>query len=204
MLFLLLITSVYAVEECSIMQDAADIPCRVSTTWSPPNACANYTSSIYDNNGTFIYKTNLSDLGVTGLCQFIFDQTSSQCYTFNISTGDYGGLCVVESNEMIAIILYQLGIIVLFIALGYPIKAGVTKIFAWGMAIIQVFMTMWLLYLDSTSSANFNTFLFYNYWICTIIGGWVAIYVMIMLIFKSVNIANDNAPQDQYVKWGDK
>jgi len=100
MVLILLVPLVLGLDECKRVTPPSDIPCRVTTTWEPPNLCSTYQVTIYNSNGTNLSTSSLSTLGSTGFCIFNFTITEPADYPYNITTGDTGNVLVQSEDNM--------------------------------------------------------------------------------------------------------
>jgi hypothetical protein len=115
--FIFLTLTVLA-NECQTTQDPSQLPCNVITSWFYPQGCSNYSVNVYNSSAEIINYSILSSYGITGLCQFVFNQTKVGTYTYNISSGDTGSLLVQGDNMWLAaILLIPLGLCFFFIYL---------------------------------------------------------------------------------------
>jgi len=110
-----MIPTALALEECQRVEEPEDIPCKVTSTWGYTNNCSTYSVNIFNNTGGLINTLNLSDFGVTGLCNFTFNYTSAGSYNYNITSGDTGAIIVEVKMETIAVIIGLTAITFLFL-----------------------------------------------------------------------------------------
>ena len=149
---LLLIPSVFALEECQRVQERDGIPCRVTTTWSPPLACDSYEAIIFNDQGQEVNRHNLSIFGNSSFCQFTFVQNSLGSYPYNLTTGDTGNVNVVQQSEvkMLSIVgafIFGIGLLVFIGILGRTLPM---KFVPWGVALIQFIIMFFIIYAKET------------------------------------------------------
>jgi len=104
-MLLLMLPLAAAIEECRGTQSPDEIPCRITATWTYPNACTTYNVQVWSTNGSLVHTTALSEFGATGLCNFTFGNTTVQSYSYNVSSGDTGTIIVRDDEMMIAMII---------------------------------------------------------------------------------------------------
>jgi hypothetical protein len=155
---------------------------------------------VFQQNGSYVQNGNLSSFGDTGLCQYQWNIADRQCYTYNITTGDYGSICVEGKDNMLALMLFNVFLIVFFIVIGIPHKFGFVKFFTWGMSLIQLFVTMWVVYL-SYVGADLGEYLFTYYWLVSIIGFFFGFMALFTANRKLMDVENNPYKKDSYTKW---
>lgn len=87
----------YELDECQRIQDPADIPCLVISSWRPANCgAASNQVTIYNESDVAAGYANWTNL--TAACYFTFNYTERQTYYYN-STLETGAI-VVEADKM--------------------------------------------------------------------------------------------------------
>jgi len=99
-LIILLIPLVVSYEECKRITPSKDIPCRVTTTWTPPNSCSTYEVTIFNQSGNNISTLSLGNYGDTSYCIFNFSFTEEGDYHYNRTTADTGNILLQEADNM--------------------------------------------------------------------------------------------------------
>lgn len=103
-LFLILVNSVLAVEECQGTMETDDIPCYVLLPTNQSLVSCNSISVAFYNISMNVYNQTM-DIYSPFNCNATFNQTNVGTYNFLYSTGDSGSIIVKEGN-MISLLLY--------------------------------------------------------------------------------------------------
>lgn len=144
-----------ALEECKEITSSIDIPCRVTTTWVPPNNCNTYTVTIFNDSGVNLSTMNLSAFGNTGYCTFNFTYNSSGSYPYNISNGDSGNVLVENSRMWLAsVLLIPLGLAFLFLYWGATLNEEQEPM-KWFMRLLSLVM-IFILFAAANIVINLN------------------------------------------------
>lgn len=190
-MLLLIPTIAAALDECQATTAIINIPCRVTGTWEYPGACGDYNVTIHNENGTAITNTTM-DVYTGQYCKFTFNESVIGSYTYTLSSGDSGGINVVEEESMIVAILILLPLLLSFLfiigaAITDPEEHPVLKLFLFLISIIPFFISM---HIGIISVAKFYDFpelqnLIGNtvYWI-GLIFFVIIIYFLIYIITK--------------------
>ena len=54
---------------------------------------------------------------------------------------------------MLSIILVQIGLVIFFILIGIPHKFGFVKFMSWGLAVIEILITVWMVYIKESGGS---------------------------------------------------
>ena len=108
------------------------------------------------------------------------NNTGTYCYNSSIESG-----CITLSREdnMLAIILLQIFLIAFFVVIVYPHKFGVMKFFSWSMAIIEILMTVWMVYINEIGE-SINIYLYINAYGVLVIGGLLGFITLFMVMVR--------------------
>jgi len=189
----LAVFSVLALEECprfGLVQE--DIPCIQPSSWYPPGQCEDYNVTVFDQEEAAILNTSwyakkpFCAFNVTGL-----NEPGTYCYNSSVESG-----CITLEREdnMLSIILVQIGLIVFFILVGLPYRFGFLKFTSWAMAALEIMMTVWIVYINETGS-DITTFLYLNAYGVLVIGGTLSfitiITIMVRLMTKEKPVNDD-------------
>ena len=150
MVLLILIPLALAYEECQRVQDPADIPCEIISSWKPSNCTAIIT--IYNETPEFVDEINFTES--TPFCTALFNISTHGSYTYNSSIED--GVIVVRSSDMwlIAILLIPLGLSFLFIFLSNSFTEEQEPI-KWFLRLASLFMII-VLFVGARIAINQN------------------------------------------------
>ncbi len=110
----MLLPSIIAIEECTRVQKADDIPCRITSSWSPPQPCQQHSIIIFNDNGTVVQTANLSNFGTSSFCSYDWNITAVGSYPYNLTYGDTGVL-IVEDARVELLLYFSMGIAILLL-----------------------------------------------------------------------------------------
>lgn len=199
-IFLFLFPIVYALDteldECGRFILNSESPCLVISSYVPTDGCLNNVT-VYFQNTTVSF--NASWVDYTPFCAFQFNETAAATYIYNSSVED-GIITVRREDNMLSLILVQIGLVIFFIILGLPFKFGFAKFLSWSLAAVQVFITMWIIYLNETG-VEFTYLLFINYFFILIVGGILSVVAIIMLMTKMSTGEGKKLNDDGYTKF---
>lgn len=199
---LLILPLAYSLEECKRVQETDGIPCRVTTTWQPPNACNTYDVQIFNDHGLLIENLTLGTFGNSGFCQFNFTQTSLGSYPYNITNGDTGNVNVipVQETKMLSVIIGFVFIIAVLIWMGIIGQNVVMKFLPFSLALMEFIMLVFII-LAQQSNSDITTLLTVNFYSILIAGGFIGL----VNLWRYVNSMADvsQTPEEDESKWGD-
>lgn len=182
-------------EECKRSADTSDIPCLVISTWLPSTGC-DVNVSIFTENDTLILNDTFSDYATT--CAFTFNQQTVETYVYNSSL-ETGVITVSRQDSMLSIILVQLFLVIFFVVVGLPHKPGFIKYLSWGLAVIELLMMVWFVYLNEVGGSIANL-LYLNAISSLIIGGFLG-FLSLFKIMTTLMIPTEKPEDDKYTKW---
>jgi len=180
----------------------ADIPCIQPSSWLPATGC-DVNVSVYNSSGEIVLNTTWYDY--TPFCAFnITNLTSPQTYCYN-STIENGCITLEREDNMLSITLIQIGLVIFFIAVGLPFKFGFLKFLSWGLASLEILITVWMIYIVESGN-SIEGLLYINAISTLIIGGFLSIPAIIMLMGKMMVNHEKTVKDDGYTKFvfGDK
>lgn len=201
-LFLILfipLVSALDLEECTRHTLlTTDVPCKVISTYKPAAGCA-ANVSIFSQNGSLIQVQEWEDS--TPFCEFSWNISEPiGTYIFNSSIED-GVTTLAREDNMLSIILVQIFLVMFFIFLGLPHKVGFLKMFAFGLATLELLTTIWIIYLVEAGRSILN-FLWINSIVALLIGVPFGIYSLIVFQAKLMKIDEDKVVKDDaYTKY---
>lgn len=183
--------------ECQRVILQKDIPCTIYSTWIPNDGCS-YPLSIYNQDGDIIQNSTWNT--GTPFCNSTFNISTVGTYIYNSSIDD--GIIIVEKEDnMLSIILLQIFLIIFFIAIGLPHKAGFVKMLSWGLAVIELLITVWMIYINEIGG-SITTLMYTNAISILIIGGTLGFITLFVIMVKLMNVEkNKSIPDDPYTKW---
>jgi len=204
-ILLLLIPLVFAMElpECKRTETNDNIPCVIPSSYRPSDGCLKEID-IYSGNGTLVQNSTYSDYIPN--CKFVWNITTIDTYQYN-STIDTGVITVTKKDNMLAIIIAQIFIISFFTLIGFPHKLGFVKFFLWSMAMAELIMTIWFVYMLE-ANLDITPFLYINSIVALIIGGTFGLLSIYAMMVKLINPSNKKVVNDddytKYVLSGEK
>jgi hypothetical protein len=102
---------------------------------------------------------------------------------------------------MIAIILVQIFLVGLFVLMGLPHKAGFAKFFSWGIALVQMLMAIWFVYIKE-SGGDITQLMYINTVGVMIITFFFGFYSLFVFSVKLMNLDEKKTIEDDgYTKW---
>jgi hypothetical protein len=190
---------VSGMEECLREQERKDVPCYLVTATSPVLSCINYAAYFYSEDGTYIQAQTFSQIGDSGRCNVTFNLSTTGQYYVNSSIGTWN-VTLYQEKDMLSIILLQLFLIIFFIMIGLPHKAGFIKVLSWGMGVIELLMTVWMIYVNEMGQ-TITTYLYTNAIAVLIIGGFVG-FITLFKVMVNLSLPHENKTEDDaYTKW---
>ncbi len=200
-LTLVMVSIAMAIEECEDIQLVKEIPCQVTATWNYTSPCNSHNATVYNSTNNNIINYTFQELGESPLCVFEWNVTTLGSYTYLIDTGDTGNITVARQDNMIAIIIGLIFVMIFFAVFGFVFDSWGTKIFGYGVALIQLLNIVYILYINELNLSlapilkiNFNSIL----WLALGIGLISMIRLSLSLI--SMGKGADDAKEDK--KWG--
>ena len=101
---------------------------------------------------------------------------------------------------MLSIILVQIGLVFFFIMIGIPHKFGFVKFMSWGLAVIEILVTVWMVYIVEAGE-SITELLYINAISILIIGGFLSFMTIMMLMAKMMTWKGKKIHDDPYTKW---
>lgn len=172
--------------------------CVISTYF--PNWSHNFSSKPMSYQGDGFYKVNLSQYSILGDYKGFV-----QCNYGHRDLSDRADFRIVEktalnqikgNDQMIALILVFMIIIVYFIFIGYVNEAMITKFFSYSMAMIELVLMVGIIYFDY-AGVNYTHLLRTNFYAMLIIGSMLGGFTMIMVAMHKSTEAEGEKTQ-----WG--
>lgn len=202
LILLLLIPSVIALEECKRVQERDGVPCRVTTTWQPPDVCDTYIVNIFNDQGENISELPLGDFGITGFCHFNFTFQEEASYPYNITTGDTGTINVIPTSEtkMLSVIIGFIFIIIVLIGVGMMGQSLPMRYFPFGLALIEFLMLAFIIFSQQVGG-NIDALLeinFYSLLVAILFFGFINLYAWV----KAMMTVEEHLDPDE--KWTEK
>ncbi len=201
LLMLMFIPLVTSIEECKDIQIVKEIPCQVTATWNYTLPCSSHRTMVYNSTGNNTINYTFQGLGESPLCVFEWNLTTLGSYSYTIDTGDTGNITIARENNMIAIIIGLIFVMIFFAVFGFVFDNWGARIFGYGVALIQLINIVYILYINELNQSlapilriNFNSIL----WLAFGIGLISMIRLSLSLI--SMGKGADDAKEDK--KWG--
>ncbi|KKN62126.1 hypothetical protein LCGC14_0515020 [marine sediment metagenome] len=198
---LLMFTIVSAIKECEDIQLVKEIPCQITATWNYTIPCNSHNATVYNSTNNNIINYTFQSLGESPLCVFDWNVTTLGSYSYIVDTGDTGNITVERQNNMIAIIIGLIFVMIFFLALGFIFDKLGAKLFGYGIAFIQLLNIVYILYINELNQSlapilriNFISIL----WLSFGVGMISIIRLSISLI--SMGKGADDPKEDK--KWG--
>jgi len=174
-----------------------DIPCVQPSSWKPVTGCTAEVL-VYNSSGGLVLNTSFYDY--TPLCAFnMTNLTTPQTYCYN-STIENGCITLEREDNMLSITLIQIGLVLFFIAIGMPFQFGFLKFLSWGLASLEILMTVWMMYIVYLGN-SIEGLLFINAIATLIIGGFLSVPAIIILMGKMMVNHEKTIKNDSYTKF---
>lgn len=196
LLMILAIIPMTAAIECQRDMVKDDIPCTIYSSWKPVAGCTGQLD-VYIPNGTLVQNINWQQSAP--FCHATFNISEVGTYIYNSSIND--GVIVIEAEDnMLSIILLQMFLVSFFILIGIPHKVGFTKIFSWSLAIIELLMAVWMIYINEVGG-DITSLMYTNAIAILIIGGFLGFITLFRVMTKLANPDGDELYDDGYTKF---
>jgi len=206
LIFLMVLMSipiVIALKECEDIQIVKGIPCQITATWNYTLPCTSHNATVYNSTNNNIINYTFQDLGESPLCVFEWNVTTLGSYSYTIDTGDTGNITVARQNNMIAIIIGLVFVMIFFAMFGFVFEKWGARIFGYGVALIQMLNIVYIMYINElnmplapTLRINFISIL------------WLAFGVAMISLFRLalslINVGEDEDNPTPENKWGRK
>lgn len=200
---LMSIPIVIALKECEDIQIVKGIPCQITATWNYTLPCTSHNATVYNSTNNNIINYTFQDLGESPLCVFEWNVTTLGSYSYTIDTGDTGNITVARQNNMIAIIIGLVFVMIFFAMFGFVFEKWGARIFGYGVALIQMLNIVYIMYINElnmplapTLRINFISIL------------WLAFGVAMISLFRLalslINVGEDEDNPTPENKWGRK
>jgi len=199
LMFLILIASATALKECKGVMASREIPCELITTWDYPLDCDLYNMTIYDQTPEILDWRNLTNYTGTDRCNTTFNYTTKGSYLFNTSNGGDSGRIIIEDENIIAIILGLITILVFFGLLARLSSNFGLKVFGYGVSLIQLIDIAFVLYANEVGTSLVTT-LKVNFYSILILGFAIAMVILIRFVARLVDPI-DNLEEKNDPKW---
>jgi len=182
--------------ECQRTTSTENIPCTLVSSWKPSSGCDS-NMSVYFNGENV---QNLSWQNGLPYCNATFNLTEAGIYQINSTIEDFV-ITLERPDNMLSIILLQIFLIAFFIVIGLPHKVGFVKILTWSIAVLEVLVTVWMVYINEIGGQITNI-LHWNAITVLIIGGLMGFITLLMINVKLMNVEkNKGLEDDGYTKW---
>ncbi len=198
---LLIVPIVLSIEECEDIQIVKGIPCQVTATWNYTLPCTTHQANVYNSSGNNTINYTFQGLGESPLCVFEWNVTTLGSYSYTVDTGDTGNITIARQNNMLAIIIGLIFVMIFFAVFGFVFDSWGARIFGYGVALIQLLNIVYILYINELNQSlapilkiNFTSIL----WLAFGVGMISIIRLSLSLI--SMGKGADDAKEDK--KWG--
>jgi len=111
---LMVLNTVYALDECGKTAEPENIPCLVTSLWNYTTPCTQWNGTVYNSTGQNVENYSFQSLGVTGLCYFQWNITNKGSYIYQVGNGDSGNITIQVENLLIGLMM-GIGIVVAFL-----------------------------------------------------------------------------------------
>lgn len=125
------------------------------------------------------------------------NQEDVYCYNSSI---DSGCITLMKADNMLSIILIQIGLVVFFIMVGLPFKFGFAKFTSWSLALLEIVMTVWMILINETGG-DIIYLLVVNSLITLVFGGILGFMAIFMLMAKLSTGTGKKLNDDGYTKF---
>lgn len=184
-----------SLKECQRSITAKDTPCIVATSYLPSQPCENYNYTIINQQNISI--ENSSFYSTVSSCQFIFDYNTKDIYFWNSSI-ESGIITIYQENNMIAIILVFIILIVYFTILGLTNSMSSMKFLCFGLGVIELIMMVAVIYV-SEDAGDYISLLRINFYSILIIGFGLG---MLTFFIKNAEVVTESDILPMENKWG--
>jgi len=200
---LLMIPLATATTDCAGIMNKRDLPCLVISSWSFD--CDRYSVKIFNETPSLLRNASLADYGETSRCNLVFGNATNETvigsYLLNWSTGDSSKIIIQKEDNMIAITIGLIFVMIFFAVFGFVFDSWGAKLFGYGVALIQLLNIVYIMYINELNQSlapilriNFISIL----WLAFGIGLIGMIRISISLI--SMGEGADTPEEDK--KWG--
>ncbi len=150
---LMMIPLVMSIEECNDIQIVKEIPCQITATWNYTLPCNSHNAKVYNSTNNNIINYTFQSLGESPLCVFQWNVTTLGSYTYTVDTGDTGNITITRQDNMIAIIIGLIFVMIFFAVFGFVFDNRGAKILGYGVALIQLLNIVYILYINELNQS---------------------------------------------------
>ncbi len=200
-LALVMIPIVIAIEECKNIQIVKEIPCQVTATWNYTPPCNSHNATVYNSTNNNIINYTFQSLGESPLCVFEWNVTTIGSYSYTVDTGDTGNITVARENNMIAIIMGLIFVMIFFAVFGFVFDNWGAKILGYGIALIQLLNIVYILYINELNQ-SLAPALKLNFTITLWLAFGIGMISMIMLVLSLISMGKGADTPEEDKKWG--
>ncbi len=150
---LLFLPIVSALKECEDIQIVKGIPCLVTATWNYTPPCSSHNATVYNSTGNNTINYTFQDIGESPLCVFDWNVTTLGSYSYTVDTGDTGNITITREDNMIAIIIGLVFVMIFFGVFGFVFDSWGAKILGYGIALIQLLNIVYILYINELNQS---------------------------------------------------
>jgi hypothetical protein len=197
---IILSVNVLATQECGRFMFLSDLPCIQPSSWKPTDSCSLYNISIFNSENQSIQNLTWSDADPK--CIFTFGENITETGIYYWEGQIENGVITLErENNMLSIIILQIFLIAFFIVIGIPHKIGFVKLLSWSFAIIEVLISVWMIY-TVESNGEINNLLYFNAIGMLTIGGLLGFISLFAYLRRLADVDNEKSMQDDsYTKF---
>ena len=200
LIILLMIPIVLSIEECEDIQLVKKIPCQITATWNYTQPCNSHNVTVYNSTNNNIINYTFQELGESPLCVFEWNVTTLGSYTYLIDTGDTGNITVARQDNMIAIIIGLIFVMIFFAVFGFVFDNWGAKILGYGIALIQLLNIVYILYINELNM-SLAPALKLNFTITLWLAFGIGMISMIMLVLSLVSMGKGADTPKEDKKW---
>lgn len=171
-------------KECQRAMTKSDMPCIVATSYLPSQSCQSYNYTII-NQQNISLENGIFYLSVTS-CQFVFNYKTPNIYFWNSSI-ESGIITIEKENNMIAIILMYILLIVYFAIIGALNKYPGLKFLCWFLSAAELICMVATVFVDE-SGGNYLPILNVIFYSILIIGFGLGIFTFFIYSIQSVDL----------------
>lgn len=117
LLFLILLFSVNAIDECTSPVSADDVPCLLLYPYNDTSNCNQVNISHYSNTN-FLFNMTLTNFNDV-YCNSTFNLSSVGSYQHRWTTGDTGSIIVTEGSRMYFLLYFALIVMIAMFVVGF-------------------------------------------------------------------------------------
>lgn len=188
-------------EQCKEITELRNIPCVVTSAWKYPE-CGAENVTLYNQDGDNVANYTMGDFDGDDLCYFNYTLKQLGSFDFVVTNGDSGNV-LVESGNMIGMMLGMVIFIVFFGIVGYMNKQFWPSFLGYSFMVIQIILVAAFMYANEIGQ-DVSTLLRINFYVMIIVGFGLAMYSFFMASLRVAVPEEGTASLQKGSKWEGK